>query len=87
VLELARGPGGAGLSAAERVGLDGEVVLSGFAAGMTAIASARGKVRRLANVTTWVLDLEQIDEPNGSFDVVLCRDGLMLVPDPGRVAR
>ena len=33
------------------------------------------------------LDLEQIDEPDGSYDVVLCREGLMLVPDPARAAR
>ena len=87
VLELACGPGGAGLAAAERVGADGEVVLSDFAAEMTAIASARAKARGLGNVTTRVLDLEQIDEPDGAFDVVLCREGLMLVPDPARGAR
>lgn len=87
VLELACGAGGAGLSAAERVGPLGEVVLSDFAAEMTAIASARATARRLGNVITRVLDLEQIAEPDGSFDVVLCREGLMLVPDPARAAR
>jgi ubiquinone/menaquinone biosynthesis C-methylase UbiE len=87
VLELACGPGGAGLAAAERVGPDGEVVLSDFAAEMTAIASARAQSRGLANVSTRVRDLEQIDEPDDSFDVVLCREGLMLVPDPARGAR
>jgi SAM-dependent methyltransferase len=86
VLELACGAGGAGLAAAERVGPGGEVVLSDCAAEMTAIASARAKQRGLGNVTTRVLDLEQIDEPDGSFDVVLCREGLMLVPDPARGA-
>ena len=35
---------------------------------------------------TVVLDLEAIDEPDRSFDIVLCRDGLMLVPDPARAA-
>jgi len=34
-----------------------------------------------------VLDLERIDEPDGAYDVVLCREGLMLVPDPARAAR
>ena len=87
VLELACGPGGAGLAAAERVAPDGEVVLSDVAAEMTAIASARAKARGLSNVTTRLLDLEQIDEPDGSYDVVLCREGLMLVPDPARAAR
>ena len=87
VLELACGPGGVGLAAADRVAPDGEVVLSDVAAEMTAIASARAKARRLGNVTTRVRDLEQIDEPDRSFDVVLCREGLMLVPDPPRAAR
>jgi SAM-dependent methyltransferase len=87
VLELACGPGGAGLSAAEHVGPDGEVVLSDFSAEMTAIASERAKAHGAANVTTRVLDLEQIDEADGSFDIVLCREGLMLVPDPPRAAR
>jgi SAM-dependent methyltransferase len=84
VLELACGPGGAGLAAAEQVGPGGEVVLSDIAAEMTAIASERAAARGLRNVTARVLDLEQIDEPDGSYDVVLCREGLMLVPDPER---
>ena len=32
------------------------------------------------------LDLAEIDEPDASFDAVLCREGLMLVPDPARAA-
>lgn len=86
VLELACGPGGAGLLAAQRVAPDGEVVLSDVAAEMIAIASARADAIGLKNVSTRVLDLEQIDEPDASYDVVLCREGLMLVPDPARAA-
>jgi 2-polyprenyl-3-methyl-5-hydroxy-6-metoxy-1,4-benzoquinol methylase len=37
-------------------------------------------------VTTRELDLEQIDEPDASYDVVLCREGLMFVPEPSRAA-
>ena len=87
VLELACGPGGGGLAAAPRVAPNGEVVLSDVAAEMTAIAAARAHARGLSNVTTRVLDLERIDEPDASYDVVLCREGLMLVPDPSRAAR
>src|SRR4051794_34537482 len=75
VLELACGPGGLGLAAAERVGPGSEVVLSDVVAEMTSIAAARAEARGLANVTTRELDLERIDEPDGSFDVVLCREG------------
>jgi SAM-dependent methyltransferase len=87
VLELACGAGGAGLQAAVRVAPHGHVVLSDVAAEMTAIASARAQALRLSNVSTRVLDLERIDEPDSSYDVVLCREGLMLVPEPARAAR
>ncbi len=87
VLELACGTGGPGLGAAPLVAPRGEVVLSDVAAEMTAIASRRAAERGLRNVSVRPLDLEAIDEPAGSFDVVLCREGLMLVPDPGRASR
>ena len=87
VLELACGPGGMGLAAAERVGPAGEVVLSDVVAEMTTIAAARAAGLGLTNVSTCVLDLEQIDQPDRSFDVVLCREGLMFAPDPARATR
>ena len=87
VLELACGPGGAGLDAAEHVGPTGEVVISDVVAEMTSIAAARAKARGLGNVRTRVLDLEEIAEPDASFDVVLCREGLMFAADPARAAR
>jgi SAM-dependent methyltransferase len=86
VLELACGPGGVGLAAAERVAPGGEVVLSDVAAEMTSIASARADALGLSNVTTLELDLEQIEQPDHSYDVVLCREGLMFAPDPARAA-
>jgi SAM-dependent methyltransferase len=81
VLELACGPGGLGLAAAERVGPEGEVVLSDVAPQMTAIAATRAQRRGLKNVTTLELDLERVDQRDDSYDAVLCREGLMLVPD------
>ena len=87
VLELACGPGGAGIAAAERVGPGGTVVFSDIAAEMTEIASARAAARGLANVSACVRDLERIEDPDESYDVVLCREGLMLVPDPARAVR
>jgi SAM-dependent methyltransferase len=87
VLELACGPGGLGLAAAERIAPGGEAVLSDVAPEMTSIAAARAAALGLTNVTTVVLDLEDIEQPDHSYDVVLCREGLMLTPDPGRAAR
>jgi SAM-dependent methyltransferase len=86
VLDLACGPGGAGLAAAEHVGAEGRVVLSDAVPEMTRIAAARAEARGLDNVETRVLDLLQVDEPDGAYDVVLCREGLMLVPDHAQAA-
>lgn len=87
VLELACGPGGVGLVAAERVGETGEVVLSDVAVEMTTIAEKRASELGMTNVRTAVLDLEQIDQPDDTYDVVLCREGLMFAVEPDRAAR
>jgi SAM-dependent methyltransferase len=86
VLELACGPGGLGLAAARRVGPDGQVLVSDVAPEMVAIAAARAKEAGLANVAAKVLDLERIAEPDAAHDAVLCREGLMFVPDPAAAA-
>ncbi|HST17006.1 MAG TPA: class I SAM-dependent methyltransferase [Gaiellaceae bacterium] len=85
-LELASAAGGVGIAAAGLVGPTGEVVVSDVAPEMTAIARRRVAALGLENVRTRDLDLEAIDEPGESFDAVLCREGLMLVPDPARAA-
>ena len=86
VLELACGAGGLGLAAAELVSPGGEVILSDVAAEMTAIAAARAAALGLTNVSTRELDLERIEQPDASYDVVLCREGLMFATDPERAA-
>ena len=85
-LELACGPGGLGLAAAGRLGADVDVVLSDVVAEMASIAAARARALGLRNVSTRMLDVEQIDEPDASYDVVLCREGLMFATDPARAA-
>jgi ubiquinone/menaquinone biosynthesis C-methylase UbiE len=87
VLELACGPGGLGLAAARRVAPHGEVVLSDVVEEMTAIAAARARALALANVSTRVLDLDRIAQPDRAYDVVLCREGLMFALDPAGAVR
>ncbi len=82
VLELACGPGGLGLAAAAIVGPTGHVVLSDVVPEMTSIAAARVVALGLGNVTTRELDLDRIEQPDASYDVVLCREGLMFALDP-----
>jgi ubiquinone/menaquinone biosynthesis C-methylase UbiE len=84
VLELASGPGGAGLAAAIAVGDRGHVVISDVVPEMVAAAAARARDRGLGNVSTAVLDLESIDRPAGAFDAVICQEGLMFAVEPDR---
>ena len=81
VLDLASGPGGLGIAAAARAG---EVVLSDVVPEMVDIAAKRAANAGLTNVTTKVLDLEEIAEADATFDAVLCREGLMFAVDPSR---
>jgi SAM-dependent methyltransferase len=80
VLDLATGPGGAGLAAAERVGSSGTVVLSDVAAEMVAAAGRRASA--YPYVSTAVFDQSEIAGENGRFDAVINRHGLMFVEDP-----
>jgi SAM-dependent methyltransferase len=84
LLELACGPGGVGIAAAPLVGPAGEVVVSDVAAEMTAIAAARAAALGLPNVRALTLDLDDLDQPDQAYDVVLCREGLMFAFDPAR---
>jgi ubiquinone/menaquinone biosynthesis C-methylase UbiE len=87
VLELACGAGDVGLAAAALVAPAGEVVLSDAVPEMTAIAAQQVAARGLDSVRTRTYGVEQIAEPDASFDVVVCREGLMFAPDPARAAR
>ncbi len=62
-------------------------MLSDVVPEMTSIAAARAAALGLTNVSARDLDLERIDEPDASYDVVLCREGLMFVPAPAEAAR
>jgi SAM-dependent methyltransferase len=85
VLELAAGPGGAGLAAAERVGPSGTVVLSDVAEEMVAVAARRASSH--PQVSTAVFDQSEIDAETGHFDAVISRHGLMLAEDPVATVR
>jgi ubiquinone/menaquinone biosynthesis C-methylase UbiE len=80
VLDLACGPGGAGMAAAALVGESGRVVLADIAPAMVEIAAKR--TADLPQVSTAVFDLVSIDAPDASFDAVVCRHGLMFVENP-----
>ncbi len=85
VLELACGPGGAGLAAADRVGPSGTVVLSDDAGAMVEVAARRADGR--PQVRTAVFDQTDIQAEDGCFDAVIIRHGLMFVEDPAAAVR
>lgn len=83
VLELAAGAGRVGLQAAAAVGPDGHVLLTDLSDGMVDAIIARAGEQGLTNVTARVADAQELDlDGDAPFDVVLCRNGLMLMPDP-----
>lgn len=85
VLDLAAGPGGAGLAAAARVGPSGSVVLSDVAAEMVAVAARRASAH--SQVSTAVFDQGEIMAEDGHFDAVVSRHGLMFAEDGAAAVR
>ncbi len=86
VLELACGPGSLSVAVAGLVD-PGEVVASDVAIEMVDTAVARAHSGGFYNVHGRRIDIESIDEPDASFDVVYCRDGLQFAFEPDRAVR
>jgi len=84
VLDLASGAGDPALAAAARVGPTGCVIATDLSPDMLAFAAQRVAAAGLGNVEVHEMDAEEIDLPDESVDVVLCRLGLMFLPDPAR---
>jgi enediyne biosynthesis protein CalE5 len=85
VLDLACGVGDPALAAARLVGPSGSVIATDLAPDMVAFTARRAAAAGLANVETHEMDAAAIDLPAASVDAVLCRFGLMFVPDLDRV--
>jgi SAM-dependent methyltransferase len=81
VLDVATGVGEPALTAARVVGPTGRVVGTDISAEMLAIARCRATAEGLDNVELIVGDVDGVDLPPGSFDVVLSRWGLMFAVD------
>jgi SAM-dependent methyltransferase len=81
VLDLAAGAGEPSLSAAQRVGPSGHVVATDISSNILEFAKQTAQERGLTNFETRVMDGEKPDQPDGSFDVVLSRLGLIYFPD------
>lgn len=87
VLELAAGPGDTGFMAAELIKPGGTLTSSDLSDGMLEIARERAHAQGIDNVEFEQLSLEWIDKETASFDVILCRWGIMLIQDPEAAVR
>ncbi len=82
VLELAAGPGDTGFLASELVLPGGKLICSDSSPAMLEVARARAAAQGVANVEFKALDMDWIDLPTASVEVILCRWGIMLSADP-----
>lgn len=87
VLDIATGSGEPALTAARAVGQAGRVVAVDMSPGMLAIARERVDAAGLKNVELVESDAEALKLDPHSFDAVLCRWGLMFMPDLDGVVR
>lgn len=81
VLDIATGIGEPAVSAAHQVGSDGYVLAIDQAENMLQLARQRGKQEGLRNLVFQQLDGESLDQLEETFDVALCRWGLMFFPE------
>jgi ubiquinone/menaquinone biosynthesis C-methylase UbiE len=82
VLDIATGIGEPAITAANQVGNSGHVLATDISPQMLSVAKQRAISLGLQNVIEFKEgDAETIDLPSSAFDAVLCRWGLMLLPD------
>ena len=87
VLDVAAGAGDQTLDIAKRVGPAGYVLATDLSPAILKLAKANAQRAGHAHVETLVVDGENLDVPNASFDAAICRLGLMFFPDPGNGLR
>jgi SAM-dependent methyltransferase len=85
VLDVAGGAGEPAMTAAERVGPTGHVLATDISPNILEFAAQAARARGLgAIVETRVMDGENLDLPDESFDAVISRVGLIYFPDRQR---
>jgi ubiquinone/menaquinone biosynthesis C-methylase UbiE len=84
LLDVAAGAGGQTLAAARRVGPTGSVLATDIAPAILEHAEREAHAAGLGNVQTAVMDGEDLDTGDRTFDGVICRLGLMFFPHPVR---
>ena len=86
LLELAAGPGETGFRALPHVRPGGELLSTDAAPEMVEVARRRAAALGLSDVRFAVENAADLSLDDDTVDAVLCRFGLMLVPEMGRAA-
>lgn len=86
VLDVAAGYGEPALTAARRVGPEGEVVATDIAADMLTFGRERAASAGLENVRFVEGDAASLEFPEGTFDAALSRWGIIFEPEPEATA-
>jgi SAM-dependent methyltransferase len=81
VLDVAAGVGGQSFAAARRVGPKGEVLATDIAENLVRYLEQDAAAAGLTQVRAAVMDGEDLRVPAGRFDAVICRLGLIYLPD------
>jgi SAM-dependent methyltransferase len=85
VLDVAAGAGGQSITAAHRVGADGEVVATDISPTILTYAAKAAAEAGVTNLRTVEADGENLDDqPEGAFDAAISRVGLIYFPDQQR---
>src|SRR5262245_53374001 len=84
VLDVAAGTGEQTLMAARRDGLIGYVLATDQSSSMLNVAAEEDRKEGLTNVEPRVMNAENLELDVDSFDAVICRQALMLFPNPAK---
>jgi ubiquinone/menaquinone biosynthesis C-methylase UbiE len=84
VLDVAAGTGDQTLMAARRVEPTGNVLATDDSASMLKVAAEAARNEGLTNVETRIMNAENLALDADSFDAVICRNALMLFPNPAK---
>lgn len=82
VLDIAAGDGDQSLTAARRVGPSGHILAIDSADKLLAIAAQSAREAGLSNLETRIMDGENLELSEKSFDAVICRFALMFFSNP-----
>jgi len=87
VLDVAAGAGGQTQKAGRRVGPKGAVLATDISSNILELAAQEARAAGLANVATRVMDGENLEIGDESFDAIISRVGLNYFPDQQRALR